>query len=156
MAHNRWLSMRRSTSRTHRHHSHAHGGSRMHTHPHHPTRVRCAQPGPQTWVLWSPMWQMTLAAALLWSWMAPQLTQAKTFQCRAADTPCLIASITEANTNGQKENEIRLAAGTYTLTAINNTTDGPNGLPSVTSTLTITGDVDDITILERAPSLPFC
>jgi len=61
----------------------------------------------------------------------------------------------EANTNGQKENEIRLEAGTYPLTAVNNTTDGLNGLPSVTSTLTITGDGDDITILERAPSLPF-
>jgi hypothetical protein len=90
---------------------------------------------------------MTLAAALLVTWMAPHLTQAKTFHCRATDTPCLITSITEANTNGQKTNDIRLEVGTYTLTAVNNDTDGPNGLPSVTSTLTITGDGADTTII---------
>jgi hypothetical protein len=126
----------------------------MHAHPHHPTRVRCSQPGPQAWSPWALTWRMTLAAALLWTWMAPHLTQAKTFHCRAADTPCLIASMIEANTNGQKENDIRLDAGTYTLTAVNNTTDGPNGLPSVTSTLTITGEGAEATMIERAASAP--
>jgi hypothetical protein len=86
--------------------------------------------------------------------MAPHLTQAKTFHCGVADAPCLIASITEANTNGQKENDIRLEAGTYTLTTVNNTTDGPNGLPSVTSTLTITGEGAGETMIERAASGP--
>jgi hypothetical protein len=98
---------------------------------------------------------MTLAAALLRTWMAPHLTQAKTFHCGAADTQCLIASITEANTNGQKTNSIRLEAGTYTLTAVNNTIDRPNGLPSATSTLTITGEGADITILKAPFSVPF-
>jgi hypothetical protein len=88
--------------------SHTHGGSRMHAHPHHPRRVRCSQPGPQAWWPWALTWRMTLAAALLWTWMAPHLTQAKTFHCRATDTPCLIASMIEANTNGQQENDIRL------------------------------------------------
>ena len=126
----------------------------MHAHPYHPTRVRCAQPGPQAWSPWALTWRMTLATALLWTWMAPHITQAKTFQCRATDTPCLIASMIEANTNGQKENEIRLEAGTYPLTAVNNTTDGLNGLPSVTSTLTITGERAEATMIARAASAP--
>jgi hypothetical protein len=126
----------------------------MHAPPHHPTRVRYSQQGLQTWWPWALTWRMTLAAALLVTWMAPHLTQAKTFRCGVADTPCLIASITEANTNGQKANDIRLEAGTYTLTAVNNTTDGPNGLPSVTSTLTITGEGAEATMIERAASAP--
>src|SRR5262249_29276828 len=40
---------------------------------------------------------------------------------------------------------------TYTLTAVDNTTDGPNGLPSVTSTLTLQGAEADTTVIERAP-----
>src|SRR5713226_5562203 len=43
---------------------------------------------------------------------------------------------------------------TYTLTAVDNDTDGPNGLPSITSTLTIKGAGADTTILERASSAP--
>jgi hypothetical protein len=41
-------------------------------------------------------------------------TWAKTFQCGAGDVSCLIASITEANGDGQK-NTITLATGTLTL-----------------------------------------
>jgi hypothetical protein len=37
---------------------------------------------------------------------------------------------------------------------VDNTTDGPNGLPSVTSTLTIQGAGAEATSLERAPSTP--
>ena len=37
--------------------------------------------------------------------------------------PCLIAAINEANANGEK-NTIRLEAGTYTLTAVDNGTSG--------------------------------
>jgi hypothetical protein len=64
---------------------------------------------------------------------------------------CLIAAIKEANANGQT-NTIRLAAGTYTLTEVDNTTEGPNGLPSITSPLTITGAGADTTIIERQAS----
>jgi hypothetical protein len=64
---------------------------------------------------------------------------------------CLIASVTQANVQPGQSHDIRLAAGAYTLTAVDNTTDGPNGLPSVTDTLTITGAGADATILERAP-----
>ena len=66
-------------------------------------------------------------------------------------------SINEANANGQK-NTIRLSAGTYTLTAVDNTTEGSpserNGLPSITSTLTLRGAGPDTTIIARAASAP--
>jgi hypothetical protein len=64
--------------------------------------------------------------------------QAADFPCPSGDVACLIAAINTANTNGE-ENTIALEAGTYTLPDIDNVTDGPNGLPSITSTLTITG-----------------
>jgi hypothetical protein len=66
---------------------------------------------------------------------------------------CLIAAINAANANGE-DNTIRLAAGTYTLTSVNNTTDGANGLPSITSTLTIIGVGAETTIIARAASAP--
>jgi hypothetical protein len=44
-----------------------------------------------------------------------------------------------------------LAAGTYTLTAINNITiDGPNGLPFITTPLTIKSTMAAPTIIERS------
>jgi hypothetical protein len=80
-------------------------------------------------------------------------SQAATVACGAGDVACLIAAINAANTNGQA-NTITLEAGTYTLTAADNDTFGPNGLPSITSPLTITGAGAEATILERAASAP--
>lgn len=60
------------------------------------------------------------------------------FFCASGNVTCLIAAINEANGNGE-ENTINLAAGTYIVTAVNNTEDGANGLPSVTGNLAITG-----------------
>jgi hypothetical protein len=74
--------------------------------------------------------------------------QAAVFQCPAGDAPCLIASINTANGNGE-DDTIQLEAGTYILTAVDNETDGPNGLPSITSPITITGAGADTTIIER-------
>jgi hypothetical protein len=86
---------------------------------------------------------------------SPHAVQAKTFHCGAGDVSCLIDAINTANANGQ-ENTIRLAAGTYTLTAVDNNTRGPNGLPSITSTLTIRGAGAETTIIERQiQSSPF-
>jgi hypothetical protein len=78
----------------------------------------------------------------------PSRVQAEAFRCGAGDAPCLIAAITEANANGHK-NTIFLDAGTYTLTVIDNDTDGPNGLPSITSSLSITGVGAETTSIER-------
>jgi hypothetical protein len=60
----------------------------------------------------------------------------------------MIAAIHAANGNGA-ENTITLAAGTYILTAVDNDTDGPNGLPSITSLLTIQGTGAETTVIER-------
>jgi len=85
----------------------------------------------------------------------PSVVRAKTFHCSAGDVQCLIAAIKEANTNGTT-NRIRLEAGTYTLTAVDNDMDGPNGLPSITSprALTIQGAGAESTILARDTSAP--
>src|SRR5262245_48215473 len=72
--------------------------------------------------------------------LATPVVQAETFPCAAGDVHCLIVAINHANANLQPQNTILLEAGTYTLTNIDNNTDGPNGLPSITSTLTITAD----------------
>jgi hypothetical protein len=78
---------------------------------------------------------------------------AAVFQCPAGDVACLIAAINTANGNGE-EDTITLAAGTYTLTAVDNDTDEPNGLPSINSTVTIQGTGPETTVIERDASAP--
>src|SRR5262249_7594742 len=79
------------------------------------------------------------------------------FACAAGDVACLIDAINTANANGEA-NTITLEAGTYTLTEVNNITEGSpnerNGLPSITSPLTLRGAGSDTTILERAATSP--
>jgi hypothetical protein len=87
---------------------------------------------------------------LLGGW---QPGQAADFTCPAGDVACLKAAITTANANGET-NTITLVAGTYTLTTVDNTTNGANGLPSITSKLTIRGAGVDTTIIERDASAP--
>jgi hypothetical protein len=71
--------------------------------------------------------------------------------------PCLIEKINIANTNGEA-NTITLEAGTYLLTAPvpsnMDMADGPNGLPLVTSTLTIRGRGANATTIERSQAAP--
>src|SRR3954451_6000034 len=81
----------------------------------------------------------------------PNVAHAKTFHCGPGDVSCLIAAINEANANGHKKNTIRLAPGTYTLTDVDNLADGANGLPSITSTVTIESTHQELATLERAP-----
>jgi len=73
----------------------------------------------------------------------PAQGQAKTFQCGAGDVPCLIDAIQDANANGEPKNTIRLEAGTYRVPG-NPTT----ALPTITSTLAITGAGATATSLE--------
>jgi hypothetical protein len=91
---------------------------------------------------------IALGAALGLALALPLSVQAKTFRCSAGDVACLIAAINAANANGDA-NTIRLAAGTYTLTAPDNP---GNGLPVITSSLTITGRGADNTSIERGAS----
>src|SRR5882724_763497 len=79
-----------------------------------------------------------VVTALVFALALARPIQAVVLTCPSGDVACLIQAINTANENGQ-ENTIELEAGIYSLTAINNMTDGPNGLPSITSTLTITG-----------------
>src|SRR5437016_1097060 len=97
-------------------------------------------------------WWRGIACGVLLLSLAPS-SQAADFTCAAGDVACLIDAINQANANGEK-NTIRLEAGTYTLTAVDNfftqgATFGPNGLPVITSTLTITGEEAETTIIER-------
>ena len=90
---------------------------------------------------------VVIVAAMLLTWVAPHLMQAKTIHCGATDTQCLIDSIAEANASGQK-NEIRLEAGVYTLVDIDNSSASPNGLPLILGELTIQGAGPEDTIIE--------
>lgn len=100
-----------------------------------------------------PMRCEVLGAALGLILIMLQPVEAKTFRCGAGDVPCLIDAIKAANANGGK-NTIRLAAGTYLLQTVDNTTDGPNGLPSITSALVITGAGAKATSIKRESSAP--
>ena len=79
--------------------------------------------------------------------------QAAEVTCASGNVDCLITAMRAANgLNGPSI--IQLAPGTYTLTVVDNDTGGPNGLPSVTSTLTIQGADAQATIIERAADAP--
>jgi hypothetical protein len=73
---------------------------------------------------------------VLLSGMLTRVPSAQTavFACAAGDVACLIAAIHAANATGEADT-ITLAAGIYSLTAVDNDIDGPNGLPSMTSPL---------------------
>ena len=85
---------------------------------------------------WSMTWPVAAVAALGLALALPLAAQAKTFRCNAGDVACLIAAINAANANSG--NTIRLAAGTYTLTAVDNSSRRQTA-PVITSPLTITG-----------------
>jgi len=105
--------------------------------------------GEQRRLWWRIPWCVAAVIALGLALAHPAVVQAKTFQCSAGDVRCLIDAITTANANGT-ENTIRLGAGTYTLTAVDNGTfSNTNGLPVITSMLTITGQGAETTIIER-------
>ena len=78
---------------------------------------------------------------------------AAVFDCASGDVACLIAAINTANTNGQV-NTIRLEAGIFIVRAVDNDIDGSNGLPSITSPLTLGGAGAGITIIEREATAP--
>src|ERR1700731_1168678 len=61
------------------------------------------------------------------------------FNVAAGDVSGLISAINQANGNGQS-NTIELALSSYTLTAVNNSWYGPDGLPAISSDLTIEGN----------------
>lgn len=85
---------------------------------------------------------------LVFALVLEQSVYAAVFHIASGDVAGLINAITTANSNGQN-NTIELDAGTYTLTSIDNNTNGPNGLPSISSKVTIEGAGDATTIIKR-------
>jgi hypothetical protein len=119
----------------------------MHVQPTHPTGTpRQDRFGLS---LWHMTWHLAMVTVIGLTLLSPSTVQARTFQCRAGDMACLIAAIQTANTQPGPQHEIRLEAGTYPLTAVDNDTDGYNCLPSITSSLTIQGAGAQATIIER-------
>ena len=72
------------------------------------------------------------------------------FSCAAGDVTCLRAAINAANTNGEAHT-LTLEAGTYTVTAVDNLTDGANGLPSIHGTFTIRSAAPPIAVEREVP-----
>jgi len=102
---------------------------------------------------WRLTWRVAALAVLGLALARPAVVQANTFHCSAGDVQCLIDAINTANANGTT-NTIRLEAGTYTLTAVDNGTGSDTtGLPVLTSVLTITGGGTETTIIERDASV---
>lgn len=82
-----------------------------------------------------------------------QPVQAKFFYIPSGDVAGLINAINTANSNG-RSNVIFLVAGNYSLTTVDNNTDGANGLPSITSNITIIGSSANRNIIERVANAP--
>jgi hypothetical protein len=75
------------------------------------------------------------------------------FNISSGDVTGLIAAINQANTQAGADT-INLDRGTYTLTSVDNFTNGANGLPSITSDITINGEDAATTVIERDPGAP--
>src|SRR5262245_40317950 len=82
-------------------------------------------------------------SSFMWLAVMPALVSARparaaTFSCGAGNLACLVNAINASNANGQA-NTVTLAAGSYTITRANNTSDddGGNGLPVVTGQIVI-------------------
>jgi hypothetical protein len=99
------------------------------------------------------MGNVSIAAALIGTLLLWQPSQAAEFTCASGNVGCLIKAIREANANGEA-NTITLEAGPYPLTTVDNKVDGSNGLPSITSPLTLQGAGADATVIERAAGMP--
>ena len=95
------------------------------------------------------------ALALALPLMLAPLAEATTIDCGVGDVDCLLAAIGQANADPQHKTTIRLAGGTYALTKFDNDTNGPNGLPSIVSTVTIKGGPDGATLTRLAGSPGF-
>jgi hypothetical protein len=88
-------------------------------------------------------------ARIIFTLAMPRSLNAAVFNCSTVS--CLINSINTANGNGVADT-ISLAAGTYNLTVVNNNIGGANGLPVITSNITING-VGAINITIRRSTL---
>lgn len=127
------------------------------------------KPGIDMWFSWiTPTLQtvviIAFALAVPRVVNAVTITVNSTAQSPGASGDCTLGeAISAANTDarvdacpgGRGADIITLPRGTYTLDRVNNTTsDGPNGLPSITAEITINGAGADITTVIRNPTDP--
>jgi hypothetical protein len=98
---------------------------------------------------WHP-WRLSVAVILIGA-VDANTVSAAVFNVADGDVPGLIAAINTANGNGVSDTINLAGGGTYTLTAPDNTADGPNGLPVVSSNITINGALATI---ERSAGAP--
>ena len=83
---------------------------------------------------------LLLAGSFLLGQAPIQVARAAGFAVGCGDSAGLISAIQSANAAAGTDT-ITLAAGcTYTLIGVNNSVDGPNGLPDITSDITIEGN----------------
>lgn len=99
------------------------------------------------WTVWA------VAGTLAFSLGIARPGAAAVIECTSGDVACLIDAINAVNATAEADT-IHLQAGTYTLAAPDNDTDGSNGLPSITSPLTIVGAGIGNTIIEREATAP--
>lgn len=93
------------------------------------------------------------AAAAVASLALASPVSAATLHCATGDVSCLIAAVNQANAHPHQKTTVRLSAGTYALTSVDNPTNGANGLPTILGAITIEADHDGAT-LTRAPNAP--
>lgn len=85
-------------------------------------------------------------------WAGPQTAYAASFTIACNDAAGLIAAINTANSNGQADIITLGTNCTYTLTNTNNPVEGANGLPDITSDITIAGNGSTIIRASSAPA----
>ena len=82
-------------------------------------------------------------------------TFAAEFNVGVSDVTGLISAINSANANGEADTINLTSSSPYTLNTMNNITHGANGLPLVTSEITINGNGATITRDASAPTFRF-
>ena len=101
----------------------------------------------------STMLCAAMAIACAWLLSPPGPVHADSIVVESCAASDLIAAITTANANATNDIILLNSGCTYTLTEVNNATDGPNGLPSIASSMVILGNG---AVIERsdAPDTP--
>jgi hypothetical protein len=96
---------------------------------------------------------LSMVSVIVTLWPVGPLFAAEFF-CSSGNVTCLIAAINDANAL-TGEHIINLEPGIYTLQLADNTTDGPNGLPSIRRSIQILATAEDPpTVIERDPDAP--
>ena len=97
---------------------------------------------------------LLLAGSFLLGPAPAQVARAASHACGCGDTAGLISAISAANATPAADTITLTAGCTYQLTGPHNTVDGANGLPSITSPITIAGNGATIVRATASPTPP--